>query len=183
MDFILLENFFATYTLPTIIIAITVGISSFILGKFTDKINATVRNYLAFFLSIILYFAYDMIFISKALCFKPDAFYAGVLSGSLSRIFYSAIKKFFEGKPSCCSAVKLLIEGLIDGVVHENNLSATAISIEKLFAIETEQLSLKEQIANILAVNAVKPFSLDEFESVALLIIQAVNILKNGESN
>ncbi len=178
---VLFKNFLATYSLPTVFIALAVGIFSFLCRKTAfDKINPTVKNYFCFFLTIILYFAYDMIFVSKAFIFKDDALYAGILSGSLAKIISATLKRISDGKPSSLTAVKLLIEELICEIADENLLSATALSIEKLFAKETDNKILKEQIVNILASNAVKPFTLYEYESTALLIIQAVKSIKQN---
>lgn len=181
---VLYKNFLTTYSLPTVFIALAVGIFSFLCKKTKlDKISPTVKNYFCFFLTIIVYFAYDMIFVSKAFVFNEDAFYAGIVSGSLSKIISATLKRITDGKQSSLNALKLLIEELICEIADENLLSATALSIEKLFANEMDNDKLKEQIINILAANAAKPFTLYEYESMAVLIIQAVKSINKNCKN
>ena len=49
---------------------------------------------------------------------KKEVFYGGILSGSLSAIISSAIKKISNGKPIGVSATVLLIEGNLDGYIE-----------------------------------------------------------------
>jgi hypothetical protein len=62
MDLILLKDFFISYSLPTVIIAICVAVAVLILEKiFKEKLPFSVLNYLPFALSIIVYFVYGLI--------------------------------------------------------------------------------------------------------------------------
>lgn len=175
MDFVLLKEFLTGYSLPTVVIAITVCAASIIVSKITkDKINVTVINYATFFLAIALYFAYDMIFISRAFCFSLDAFYAGILSGSLSTVIASAINKIGRGQPISGSAVRLLIEKLICGTVNDDAVTATAAALEQLTLSDDDCF---ERVKEILAVNS-DGVAEEQISSVAKLIIDGVKALK-----
>ena len=177
MDFILLKNFFADYSLPTVIIALTVGVGCFFANKFLkNKIPQFVLLVAPFALSIIFYFAYDMIFVSKAFVFSSDALIAGLLCGSLSTIVKSAVLRISKGKPLPVSATVLLIENIISGYVTD--AYQTAVSLENLI---NEDKALEEQcdaIANVIKLNADKNISEDELTVITTLIIQAVKTLK-----
>lgn len=178
MDFYFLKDFFVNYSLPTVTIAIAVAVLSVILNKFlTHKMPVSTRNYLSFLLSILLYFAYDMIFVKNAFVFSADAFYAGVLSGSLSTIIFTAICRIAQGKTVGFSATCLLIEGLIKGHVEDGALTATALALEKLFTQSSDD-NVIEEVKQILAVNS--SLTEEETEGVAKLIIDAVYSLKNS---
>ncbi len=178
MDFYFLKDFFVNYSLPTVIIAFIVAFFSVLEDKFlSHKITVATRNYIAFLLSIVLYFAYDMIFVKKAFIFGADAFYAGVLSGSLSTIIFTAICRIAQGKTVGFSATCLLIEGLLKGHVDEGALTATALALENLFNQSADK-DVKDDVKEILSVNS--SLTEEETEGVAKLIIDAVNALKNA---
>ena len=178
MDFYFLKDFFVNYSLPTVIIAFAVAIFSVITNKFlSQKIPSSTRNYLSFLSSIMFYFAYDMIFVKKAFVFSLDAFYAGILSGSLSTIIFTAICRIAQGKTVGFSATCLLIEGIIKGHVEDGALTATALALEKLFNQSSDE-PIIEQVKQILAVNS--SLTEEETEGVAKLIVDAVNALKNS---
>ena len=177
MDFILLKNFFADYSLPMVIIAIIVGVGCFFADKFLkNKIPQFVLTVAPFVLSIILYFAYDMIFVSKAFVFSSDALIAGLLCGSLSSIVKSAVLRISKGKPLPVSATVLLIENILSGYVTD--AYATAVSLENLV---NEEKALEEQCDNIACIikeNANKTIEEDELTVLTTLIIKAVKTLK-----
>ena len=174
---LLFKNFLATYSLPTVAIAIILGVLNFFCDKFFyDKINSTARNYLTFLFAIIFYFIYETIFITKSFSLSIETVYAGILSGSLSTVFSCALNKITSGN-SVSSAVKLLIEGILDGLISKQAMHATVSSLEKLFASEFEYSTLKEQIINIIAEGVIRPLSDDEAEQLAILLIHSIKAL------
>ncbi len=183
MDLLLLKNFLTTYSLPTVAIAIILGVLNFICDKFFyDIISATVRNYLTFLLAIISYFLYETIFITKGFSLTIETVYAGLISGSLSTVISCALNKISSGN-SVSNVVKLLIEGILDGLTFKHSLHATVRSLEKLFASEFEDATLKEQIINIIAESVINPLSEEEFEQIALLIIHSIKALDVDKLN
>ena len=125
MDFVFLENFFAGFTVPTVIIAIISGTVNVLFDKFlADKVNATLRNYAVFMLAVILYVSFDALFVLKAFEIRTQTLYSGILSGSLSMILSSAFKRISEGKSIGGSATRLLIESLIEEYVSANSITA-----------------------------------------------------------
>lgn len=175
-------NFLTTYSLPTVIIAVIIGILSFVSDKFfSNKIKTTTRNYLTFFLAIILYFIYEIIFVTKCFALNENILYLGILSGSLATAFSCALNKILSAQ-SVSNALSLIIEGVISGIISDNALSATVLSLENLFASEVDEKILKEQIINILAVNAINALPTEEYERVATLLIYAVRALDKTEN-
>ena len=178
MDLILLKDFFISYSLPTVIIAICVAVAVLILEKiFKEKLPFSVLNYLPFALSILVYFVYGLIISNGKI--SSDPFYAGILSGSLSTVIRSAIRRIGQGKSIGASATILLIESLLRGYVDENSISATAVLIDEILS-KREDLNedLVEKTTNVLINNANKTSSKEQIESVASLIVNSVKALK-----
>jgi len=175
MDFILLKDFLAYYSLPTLIVAVIVStltiIAYMIFGK---KMPNLVRSFLPFVLSVILYFFYDMLVINNAFVFKTDALYAGILSGSLSVIIFKAVKKIANGKPLTLSATALLIEGLIEGYVSKNALVDTVNAIETLCKDESKKDTIINDVKEILSASIDGDASEEELLKISALLVKAV---------
>lgn len=183
MDYILLKDFFANYSLPVLIIALFVGIMKFILYKFIPtKTPKALMPYIPFIISILLYLAYDMIFVLKAFSFNSNSLYAGVLSGSLSVVCFSALKKIDSGRPLNVSQTVLLIEGMLHGFMSENLLTQTAIELEKVLEEGCTDQNLSDRVTSTIKNNAYSLFSDDDLMRLALLIIQTVKSLKNNKN-
>lgn len=179
MDFILLKDFFISYSLPTVIIALCVTVAVLVLEKiFKDKIPFKVMNYIPFILSVIIYVIYGLIISSGKI--TSDYFYAGILSGSLSTVMRSAINRISQGKSIGLSATVLLIESLLKGYVDENSLTKTAILIDELLTKHTEELNddIIKKTASILKDNANCDKPDDETIKVATLIVRSIKALK-----
>ena len=173
MDFILLKNFLAHYSLPTVIIAISVSIITAILRKAVkEKLHKTIFSYMPFLLATVFYLAYDMIMVINAFTIRTEAIYAGLLSGSLSAVILSAVKKISQGKPLGISATVILIEGLLDGYIGEKHLTEVATILDKI--IKTENENKTEQVYIALKDNA-EGFTETELTHLAGIIVQAVN--------
>lgn len=177
MDLVLLKEFLTGYSLPTVIISIFVGTVSIIASKLLKgKLPSTFVNYATFFLAIILYFAYDMIFVIKAFGFSIDAFYAGILCGSLATVIVSAVNKIGRGEPLSSSAVRLLIEGIISGVVKKSSITATAAALEEILLGDNDDCF--DAVKDLLTVNAEQVVE-EQINATAKLIIDGVNALKS----
>ena len=173
MNYNYLTEFFASYSLPTIIIAIIVAVVSLLVNGFLkDKLNAIIRTYLPFAFAIILYFAFDMIFVFKAFIFKEQTLYAGILAGSLSMVITSIINRIRKGKPLTVSQTILIIEGILNGYIPEQNLSSTAKALES--EIEKSQTPCVDTLAQIIKNNSSTQLDNDEYLLIARLILTAV---------
>ena len=172
MDYLLLQDFLVTYSLPTLIVAVIVSAVSLTLNKFFVNAPKLLKAYLPFLLAILLYFCYDMLFVERAFLLNKHAFYGGILSGSLSAIISSALKKILNGKPIGVSATVLLIEGILDGYIANHLLTKTALDIEPALSLEDGEQK-EQQIINTISYNC-SSLSSDQVIRLAKLIISAV---------
>ena len=174
MEYVYLTDFFATYSLPALIIAVIVSILTFLMNRFLkDKLSLSLRSYLPFIVAISLYLAYDMIFVCHAFKINANSIYAGMLCGSMSLIIGGALARIRLGKPLSVSQTVLLIESLLIGFVQTENLTSTATTIENLIA-DTEDDTNPSVIANAIKLNSVDGIDESEFIRLAKLIITAI---------
>ena len=181
MNYSFLKNFFTAYGLSAVIIAVICSACTMLLSKLLkNKLAVQIKTQLPFLLAIIIQFAYDMIFVIHAFELSESAFAAGILSGSLSVIFNSFILRIKDGEFIGLSATALLIEGIIDGIVPESCIAATAMAVESIIAKQSEEIE-KEQLVNeivsVLKVNMEGEFNEVELRKTARLIVEAVDSL------
>ncbi len=180
MDFVFLKDFLSDYSLPTLIISSVVAVLSLIFDKFlAEKLPAGMKNYIPFGLAIILYFVYDMIFVCLSFSFRTEAFYAGILCGSLSTIIVSIAGKIKKGEPIPLSATTLLIEKLLEDYVSKESATATALIIEQLIVASDdgsgEYALTKIEIYEALKKQSEINLSDEQYFHIAGLILSAVN--------
>lgn len=179
MDLVLLKDFLSDYSLPTVVIALFTGALSFIGEKLLkEKLPKAVKIYAPFLLSVLLYFAYDAIFVNKAFSLNSEAFYAGLLSGSLSKVLYSAAKRISNGKNAGLSATVLLIESLLSEYVEEEKLSAAVGAITELLLNSERSPDVGNEILSVIKEGSVKEFSDEELLLLVAIIIKSVESLK-----
>ncbi len=177
MDYLFLQDFLVSYSLPTLAVAGISCIVRLLLDKFFSNLPKVIKSYIPFFSAIIFYFAYDMIFVINQVLFTKSAFYGGILSGSLSAIFYSTISKIFGGKTiGATNATLLLIEGILNGYVAQDLLTKTALEIEKVLSVEDGTI-LEQQVIDTLTYNCTE-LSSSEIVHLARLILGAVKTIK-----
>ena len=177
MSDLYLQDFLVSYSLPTLIIAIIVCAVSLTLNKFFDKMPKLLKLYLPFLLAIILYCAYDMIFVLKAFTFTNESFCAGILSASLSVILSSSLGKIFQGKPFNANKTILLIEGILDGYISQTCLTQTAYIIEEILLNCQDAIEQERQVENAIRDNGDESI-IAEASHLTKLIIQAVSSIK-----
>ena len=177
MDYLFLQDFLVSYSLPTLAIAFIVCIVRLILNKSFGKLPKLIKSYIPFLLAMLLYFAYDIFFVIKQICFTKQSFYGGLLSGSLSAIFYSTMTKIFKGKPIGTSTTILLIEGILNGYVAQDILAKTAIEIEKVLSTKDNTL-LEQQVVDTLTYNCTELSSADIIHLARLILSTAKTIQK-----
>ena len=176
MDYLFLQDFLVSYSLPTLTIAGIVCIVRLILKKFFEHFPKPIISYIPFVLAIILYYAYQIVFVNEGVCFTKGAFYGGVLSGSLSAIFYSALNKIFKGKPINANATLLLIEGILSDYLAQDILTKTAMQIEKLLSINDSTL-LEQQVVDTLSYNC-SELSNNDIIHLARLVLSGIKSIK-----
>ncbi len=174
MEYVYLKDFFATYSLPTLIIALIVSLITFILNKFlSHKLSLSARSYLPFIIAIATYLAYDMLFVCKAFKINVNSIYAGTLCGSISLIIGGALARIKKGKPLSVSQTVLLIERLLTGFVQAESLTQTATAVDALLA-DNEEDANADSIAEAIKENSVDGIDESEFIRLAKLIITAI---------
>ena len=178
MDYLLLQDFLVTYSLPTLIVAVIVSAVSLTLNKFFNGAPKLLKAYLPFLLAILLYFLYDILFVEGSFSFKKEVFYGGILSGSLSAIISSALNKILNGKPIGVSATILLIEGILEGYIESHLLTKTATDIELAFSLEDGE-KIEQQVIKTITYNC-SSLSNSEIIRLSKLIISAVKQVKKS---
>ena len=173
MDYLFLQDFLISFSIPTVIVAIIVCTVSLTLNKFFDKLPKLLRVYIPFLMAIVLYYAYDIIFVIKDFSFRIESLYAGLLSASLSAILSTMIKKIISGKGFVPSATILLIEGILEGYLNQDELTSVAIEIEKDLLLIDDDQQIESSIINRL-VSKCENLTISEGNRLAKLIISAV---------
>ncbi len=181
MDYILLQEFFATYSLPVLVIALVIGIIKVIADKYlAKKLPQFILAYSPFLLCMLLYNAYEMIFVLKSFEFSTQSVYAGLLSGSLSVVIASILRKIAGGKPLNVSQTVLLIEGLLHGFISDNLITKTAIEVEKVLLSNCAEEVISEQVKNTILMNANDTISNDQLLNLSHVIVKAFNMLNTN---
>ena len=180
MDFVLIKDFFKSFSLPTLIIAVFVSAISILCDKFVgNKINSTIKHYGAFALSVILYFLYDVVFVLHSFSYRSESLYAGILAGSLSTIISCAITRIIQGKTIRVSATALLIERLIKDFVCEDRLCQVVNMIENIILSSNDENAWEEQVKELLTAHSTENVDKTQINDIAVLLINSVNSLKN----
>ena len=123
-----------------------------------------------------------MIFCVHAFTIRLESLSAGMLSGSLTLIILSSIKRISNGEPLNLGITVMLIKNLISGYVSEDKEIFTAQTIDSLINLngenETEQLTY--DLVSILKENSVNVLPDYEYRAVAKIIFRAVKALKTN---
>ena len=172
MDYIL-QDIFTSYGLSTIIIAILVCVARLTLERFYQKLPKLLITYIPFVVAILLNYLFDMIFISKCFIIKPNVFYSGLVSGSLSAIIYSRIKKTKDDNLSNTTASIVIIKSILKEYIDQSVLTKTAQEIDALISTENG-LTNHQSIIDTLK-KACKNLTTVDLSYLARLIISAVN--------
>lgn len=177
MNNLYLQDFLVSYSLPTLVVSVIVCTISLTLNKFFEKMPKLLKAYLPFILAIILYFAFDIIFVLKTFELRQETLYAGLLSASLSAIFTSLLKKILQGKVVNVNKTILLIEGILEGYISQNCLTETAYIIEQILLSCSDDVEQETQVENALREKSGDCAGAD-LKYLAKLIIKAVSSIK-----
>lgn len=179
MDFVFLKDFLTSYSLPTTVIAVAVATVNIILSFFLkDKYPPDIKTFAPFILSIVAYCVYDAISMGVFML-REQAFYAGILSGSLSIAISSTVNKISTTKSLGINTSIFIIQSLIKNLVKSSNLTTTAISLENLIAQNNDdEQGLINAVKEVLKTNSDDTICDDELFKVAYLLVQTVLSLK-----
>ncbi len=194
MEFQFYSEFFSSFSLPTLLIALIVSIVCALTDKLLkDKISYAVKNQIPFILSVVLYFIYHLIFISRAISFDNQIFLSGIVCGTVSTVMTNLFARIKRGDVNTsASATVLLIEGLINGLVPECIKTDVAIKLEQALVgldllsqgqtqKETQHDNAKQVILSIIKANLSTDFDVNDEQLLALaeLIIKSVYSITN----
>ncbi|MBE5753729.1 MAG: hypothetical protein E7340_00130 [Clostridiales bacterium] len=176
MDFVIIKDFLLSYSLPTVIIALSVSAANMILSAFLqDKFTKELKGYFPFFVSILVYLVYDAVTLGEIIV-REEALYAGVISGSFSALICSAANKLARGQSIGFTPTTFLIEGLLKNYIDKDKVTKTALTLDNLIAQnndDDETLIIK--VVEQLKLCSSAPDS--EITKVAYLIIETVKSL------
>lgn len=171
-----LNEFFADYSLPTLIVSVTVAIFIIVADKFlTDKIPQIIINIAPFIIAIILYFAYDIIFVCKCFLLRVEALYSGILCASFAHVIRSVLSRISKGKPIGLSTTILMIESILSSYVIDP--CKTASDIDNLLSVD-EGCDLILQISEIIKLNLKEEVSEEQLLILANLVVKGTNSIK-----
>ncbi len=174
-------SFYQSYSLPSVIIALTISIILLVLDKILkSKFPIEIRGIVPFVLGVLFNAIYDFIFISHALSFPEQTVSAGLICGSLSTVFYSLIKKILKSKSigDCVNIsvdpVYLSVESIINGVVPEQVLDKATKAIVEILS---ENITDDEKIIKITRVLStfVTEQTDEKLKEIAKIIVIAKN--------
>ena len=162
MNLILIQDFFADYSISSVIIAIIVGIATY----FTSKIKTLSKQrsflyLLHFFLSIALTFVYNLI-LGKQNALNLQTLSAGIMSGSLSLVIKVLLNKIINGEKLPNDKVSLLIAGLIDGYVKKDAIQVVISFVKGLLCGEESSATAEDDAINQIAFN-LKQHSFEDY--------------------
>ena len=174
MNFIDIQNFFADYSLSSVIIACIVCAITF----FTDKLlrNKTVKllgTLIPFILGIIFVYLKSLIF-DHVFALSLSTVSAGFMSGWLSIVIKVIIKRATAGQKEVIDQDLAVIIGIIEGYVKNDCIDGVATFIKELIATccENEPDNVIKNIADTLTQNAVDEQF--DFTAIAGLIFASV---------
>ncbi len=178
MNYLDVKDFFSCYSLPTVIIAILVSLSCFLLKYFLkEKMPLRLNTYLPSIMAIFLQFLYDCLFVTKGVSFTLDTFYAGILSSSLSTIFTLVICKIIKGE-KLTEPLLLLIYGLIEGYVKTSSIERVASGIKEIIEGALEQNLSLEKISNLIKEFKLDDISGEQIDELSIHLLTSASTIK-----
>ena len=182
MDYQNLINLLQTFGLPTITITLIISIVFYILNK-NVQLKYGIKYYAPIILGIVLYSAYDMIFITKAFDLRIECVFSGSISGVLSFSFSASFNRIINGKPLTNDLNILTVEGIIGDFVKDNQTQKVSKEIVKIYhsalSYETyDETYLIEEFFLVIKKYSLDKITDDEIVSVASLTVKALNGIK-----
>ena len=190
MNFIDVLIFLQSYSLPTVLIALTVSVIFFVLDKvLKDKIPKAISTFIPPLSCVILYLVYDLIFVTKGFSFNAESLSASVICASvclvLSAIFSSFTKNGNLTFATNLSPETLAVATVIKRYVNEDKEYMVAEKIVKLLnegylgeVKKTDSVMLNE-VTLILAEETDKNNSYAELLTLSTTALASYKAIKN----
>lgn len=181
MNLIQLQDFFADYSISSIIMAVFIYLAVYFIDKHTkSKVVKGLTYFLPFALGLITNFVYNLI-LHKKVVFNSQLLSAGLMTGCLSLVIKVIINRVLKGEKLPDSKLALLISGLIEGQVEKERVIEVANLIEKI-TLETGEIKTECEIICeieiVLSKHALKTVTEQQIKALATLIFASVNQTK-----
>ncbi len=173
MELSYLKNFFSSYSLATVLIAVLSAVIVLVVNKFWKNMPRLVRVYAPIVLALILEFSYDIIFVSHKFIFTVEAFSTGVISGSLATLFIAFINKYKSGEDFELDATVILIDELLGGYLSGKNRKLALSAITAILG-DSNISEDKKRLDEVCAV--IKKYSADGFSQAEILALSELII-------
>lgn len=143
----MLKDFFASYSLPTILIAVLVAtLKGFLDGYVKSETTKKLIWYLPFLAGVLFSYLYNVIFLG-IYAFDQTVVCSGVLSGALSYAVALIGRKIAKGEALPINPALAIIEGLVMGYLKEDCVKdATLIIYEHYSKMEGDEEGTIEKI-------------------------------------
>ncbi len=180
-------DFFSSYGKLTVITALSVAAATvftdkIIFGKIVKKVMPDpMKNYLPLAVSILAIFIADMI-AKRAFAFTAEAFYSGLITGTLSTAIVAAVNKIFRGEKITLSVASLFIEGMLEGVVDEKDMRAVVSVITAILEDAVSDSEKESEIDAVLTEKSVKNLSEAERAALIRVITEGVKAIYRTEN-
>lgn len=168
------------YGISSIIIALIATVGWLIFDKIKAEKLKRIKNYVALIISVILQVTFDVIFVKKAFVISEETLTTGVLTGSFATALCVFINKSRNKKNVIFNPTRLAIEGLLEGVVSENDKESVALCIEKTYYDNNKILSTKELSCEINNQINQKFGILIEEQIVLYILMEILKLQKNS---
>ena len=178
MNLILLKEFFANYSLPSVVMAFIIYLCVGLTDRITtSKKVKSLSSVLPFILGMLLNVIYNLI-LTNRLTINTSILSAGFMSGWLSLAIKVIIDKIVKGEKLPDSKFSLVISGLIEGYVPKNAIIGVCRYIEELINGQGDEVDTIGKIASHLTKNALDGFSSNDMLALAGLIFASTKQIK-----
>ena len=168
------------YGISSIIIAVIATIGYLIIDKIKSNKLKRIKNYVALIISVVLQVAFDVIFVKKTFVISEETLTTGVLTGSFATALCVFINKTKNKKSVIFNPSRLAIEGLLEGIVPEDDKESVALCIEKTYYDNHKLLGASElslEINN--QINKKFGFFIEE-KIVLFILMEILKLQKNS---
>ena len=186
-----MTDFFSSYGKLTVITAVSVAAATvftdkIVFGKIVKKnMPDAMKNYLPLAVSVLAIFVADMI-ARKVFAFTVEAFYSGLITGTLSTAIVAAVNKIFRGEKITLNVASLFIEGMLEGVIDEKDMRAVVSVITAILEEAVTDSEKESEIDAVLTEKSVKSMSEAERAVLIRIITEGVKAIyrkENAEKN
>lgn len=178
MNTVEIEALFTDYGLPSVIIAMLCAVLFGLLDKFfSKKIPFEIRSYIPSVTGVILYLAYDFIFVGEQVALTEKNVTAGIMAGALGYVIFAFIKNLKSGKP-LKSANYTVVREILSEFLQNEALDRLTDEICRL-SLSLDNTAFKAELKEILStVPNVEKENLDALINLIDLSVNAANGIK-----